>query len=307
MNTTHAPEQHARFDATSVEFGDPDAPLRGTLYLPVGAENVAGVALGHGWGMVAGGDLEDYAKVIATKGIAALTFDFRRLGKSGGEPRQELDPFDQIEDYRNAVTFLGAQVGVAAARIGVWGSSYSGGHVLVVGATDSRVRAVVSQVPTISGYAAGLRKTAPDRLATLHERFHADRAARLRGEPPTMITSVSADPDAPVAYPGPDSHGYMIGQSERCPEWRNESTLKSLELARTYEPGAWIDRIGPKALLMIVASADKQTPTDLQLAAFNRALEPKRLEILDGGHYRAYTEEFERTSTAAAEWFAEHL
>ncbi|WP_413317284.1 CocE/NonD family hydrolase [Agrococcus sp. 1P02AA] len=307
MHSTHAVAPPARFDVTPVTFGDPDTPLRGTLYMPLGAADAPAVVLGHGWGMVAGGDLEDYAKVIAARGIAALTFDFRRLGKSGGEPRQELDPFDQIEDYRNAITFLDGQDGVAAGRIGIWGSSYSGGHVLVVGATDSRVRAVVSQVPTISGYAAGLRKTAPDRLAALHERFHEDRAARLRGDAPTMITSVSSDPDAPVAYPGPDSHGYMIGQSERCPEWRNETTLKSLELARTYEPGAWIDRIGPKALLMIVASADKQTPTDLQLAAFNRALEPKRLELLDGGHYRAYTEEFERTSTAAAEWFAEHL
>lgn len=307
MNNPSPDASASELDAVAVEFGDPEAPIRGTLYRPRGIDSMPGVVLGHGWGMVAGGDLEDYAQAIAAKGIAALTFDFRRLGKSGGEPRQELDPFDQIEDYRNAITFLAAQDGVAGDRIGVWGSSYSGGHVLVVGATDSRVRAVVSQVPTISGYAAGLRKTAPDRLAALNQRFHDDRAARLRGEDPGMITSVSPDDDAPVAYPGPESHDYMIGQSTRCPEWRNETTLRSLELARTYEPGAWVDRIGPKALLMIVASADKQTPTDLQLAAFNRAHEPKRLEILAGGHYRAYTEDFDRTSTAAAEWFAEHL
>lgn len=294
-------------DVTDVAFGPSGAVIRGRLYVPRGTQAPsAAVVLGHGWGMVAGGDLEDYARVIAARGIICLTFDFRGLGASDGEPRQEIDPQAQIEDFRTAITFVGSHRFVDDCRIGIWGSSFSGGHVLVVAATDSRVKAVVSQVPTISGYESGLRKTAPRNLAELHDRFHADRLARLNGADPAMVQSVGEDGEA-VAYPGAESRDYMLAESLRSSTWRNETTLKSLEMARMYEPATWIDRIGPKPLLMIVASADLQTPTDLQLTAYNRALEPKELLLVDGGHYSVYTDHFSHTSAAAADWFAARL
>jgi fermentation-respiration switch protein FrsA (DUF1100 family) len=293
--------------STTVEFGAIGQRIRGTLYLPEATEPVAGVVLGHGWSMCAGGDLEDYAQAIAAKGLAALTFDFRRLGKSEGEPRQEIDPFDQIEDYRTAITWLSARPEVKPRSIGVWGSSYSGGHVLVVAATDSRVRAVVSQVPTISSYDAALRKTHPEKLDGLREVFHADRLARLGGEAPGMIQTVGTASETNVAYPGADSYTYMTGQGAIVPEWRNETTLRSLEAARAYEPGNWIDRIGPKPLLMILADQDRTTPVDMQLDAYTRAREPKNLLLVEGGHYSAYQEHFDLTSAAAADWFSTHL
>lgn len=297
----------AELQVTEVAFGASGEKIRGRLYVPSGASpRSAAVVLGHGWGMVAGGDLEEYAREIASRGIVCLTFDFRGLGASDGLPRQEIDPHAQIEDFRTAVTFVGAHDLVDDRRIGVWGSSYSGGHVLVVAATDSRVKAVVSQVPTISGYEAGLRKTPPALLNSLRERFHADRLARLRGSAPAMIQSVGED-DELVAYPGAESRDYMTAEALRTSTWRNETTLRSLEMARSYEPAAWIDRIGPTPMLMIVADNDLQTPTDLQLAAFGRAREPKELLLLRGGHYSVYTEHFSRTSTAAADWFANHL
>jgi len=294
---------------SAVAFPCYEATLRGTLYLPERQLGVPlpAVALGHGWGMVAGGDLEDYARAIAARGIACLTFDYRRLGRSDGFPRQEIDPAWQQEDYRAAITYLCSRSEVDADRIGIWGSSYSGGHVLVIAATDARVRCVVSQVPTISGYESGLRKTHPNNLRALQEFFAEDRLARLRGEPPRTMKEVGLEGESNVAYPGAESYDYMMGQASRCPEWRNEVTVRSLEMARAYEPGQWISRIGPKPLLMIVADDDRQTPTDLQLDAFNRAREPKELVLIRGGHYAVYTTHFERTSTAAADWFEKHL
>lgn len=292
---------------THVTFGQDGERIRGRLYTPQGLSAPGpGVVLAHGWGMVAGGDLEDYAAHIAARGITCLTFDFRRLGASEGEPRQEINPFDQIEDIRTAITFLASRELVDAARIGIWGSSYSGGHVLVVAATDSRVQAVVSQVPTISGYEAGLRKTPPAQLQALRDRFHADRLARLQGESPAMIQTVGEDHEA-VAYTGAESRDYMLAESERTTTWKNETTIKSLEMARMYEPASWIDRIGPTPMLMIVASDDLQTPTDMQLDAFERAREPKQLFLVRGGHYSVYTEHFTQTSSAAADWFAGKL
>ena len=56
--------------------------------------------------MVAGGDLEDYAAPSSSRGLAALTFDFRNLGRSDGQPRQEIDPQRQIQDFRAAISYL---------------------------------------------------------------------------------------------------------------------------------------------------------------------------------------------------------
>ena len=85
-------------------------------------------------------------------------------------------------------------------------------------------------------------------------------------------------------------------------------TLRSVEMAREYEPGGWAARISPTPLLMIVASHDTVTPTDLALEAYNRALEPKKLVMLPGRHFDPYTGSgFEASSTAARDWFVEHL
>lgn len=81
---------------------------------------------------------------------------------SDGEPRQELDPWQQVKDYRHAITYMQTQSLLDPEKIGIWGTSYSGGHVLVVAAIDRRVKCVVSQVPTISGWEGSLRRVAPD-------------------------------------------------------------------------------------------------------------------------------------------------
>ena len=102
-------------------------------------------------------------------------------------------------------------------RIGIWGSSYSGGHALTVAAIDKRVKCVVSQVPTTSGFLAAQRRVRYDKAQVLQAAFEADREARDAGQPPAMLRMVDADPEAPVAYPGPDSHAYMTGEAQRCP------------------------------------------------------------------------------------------
>jgi uncharacterized protein len=105
---------------------------------------VPAVALAPGTGGVKELYHEPFARRFAEAGIAALLFDYRCFGTSGGEPRQRLLPRDQIEDYRSALTWLSLQPEIDARRMGVWGASLSGGHVLHVAAYDPRVKAVVS-------------------------------------------------------------------------------------------------------------------------------------------------------------------
>ncbi|HFK1843163.1 alpha/beta hydrolase, partial [Pseudomonas aeruginosa] len=92
-----------------------------------------------------------------------------------------------------------------------------------------------------------------------------------------------------------------------APNWCNRVTLRSAELARENEPGIHMARISPTPLLMIVADRDLLTPTDLCLEAYQRALPPKRLLMLAGGHFTPYIEHFDATSQAAADWFVRHL
>jgi fermentation-respiration switch protein FrsA (DUF1100 family) len=94
---------------------------------------------------------------------------------------------------------------------------------------------------------------------------------------------------------------------ERCATWRNEMTLRSLEMYAEYEPGSYIERIGPTPLLVITADADTLTPTDEILAAYGRACEPKQLRIVPGGHYDVYGWQRPTAIAAAREWFLQHL
>jgi hypothetical protein len=141
--------------------------------------------------------------------------------------------------------------------------------VLVLGATDRRIRAVVAQVPTISGYEQGLRRVPPDAIAALERLFDEDERTQFRGEPPRRQQVVSDDSSVPASYRGKDAISFYL-QPVPPGAWTNEVTVRSGRLSRMYGPGAWISRISPTPLLMIVALADHITLTDLKLRAYMR-------------------------------------
>ena len=167
---------------------------------------------------------------------------------------------------------------------------------------------MVSQVPLISGLANVRRLVRADMFAPLRQMFAADRAARYRGEAPAMVPVVSNDPAQPCALPTPDSWTWFTETGNtRAPSWRNEVTLRSVEMLSEYEPGTYIPQISPTPLLMVVAIQDHLTVADLALQAYEFALQPKQLVMLKGGHFDAYVADFETSSGAAVAWFREHL
>jgi fermentation-respiration switch protein FrsA (DUF1100 family) len=292
---------------SDIAFDAEGCTLRGWLVRPSGSGPHPVVVMAHGFSGLKEQYLDRYAAVFAEAGIASLIFDNRNFGASDGEPRQEIDPVQQIRDYRHAITFVRTLSGIDRDRIGVWGTSYSGGHAIVLGAIDRRIRCIVAQVPTISGSANALRRTRPDLAPMARARFDADREVRYRGEPPAMVPVVSNDPAALCALAGTEAYAFFQGTLAVAPHRRNEVTLRSLEMAREYEPGIYIARVSPTPLLMIVATRDPTTPTDLALDAYNRALEPKRLVLIEGGHFTPYVDAFAESSSAARDWFRQHL
>jgi fermentation-respiration switch protein FrsA (DUF1100 family) len=289
-----------------IEFDADGTTLRGWFYMPHNAsEQVPVIIVTHGYGGVKEQYLDRYAEVFAAAGLAVLVYDHRNFGASDGLPRQEVDPLWQVRDYRSAITYAQTRSEINVKKIGIWGSSYSGGHVLVVGAIDKRVGAVVSQAGTISGYLSGLRRMPSSQAKALRTACDADRAARARGEVPAMIPMASEDPTK-SGY-GDDTRDFLFATRDFAPSWRNEITLRSIEMSREYEPGIYISRISPTPLLMILATGDDITPIDLSLDAYNRALEPKELLLIEGGHYTPYVVEFEQGAAAARDFYVKCL
>lgn len=281
-----------------IEFGTRDGTtLAGWFYRPLGGpRHLPCIIMSHGFTAVIDQGLAGFAEVFANAGFAVLVYDHRGYGRSGGTPRQETDPFRQMHDMRDAITFASLQPQVDASRVGVWGASYSGGHALVVGAVDRRVTCVVSVVPATNGAELVKRLAGEGNLAARHARMIAARQAEMSGQ------GIQYQPHAPIG----ESLDWFRS-SDHNERWVNKVSTLSHDMVGEYEPGDYIHRIAPTPLLMIVADHDVRCCTDLQLAAFARAREPKRLVLFKGGHYDGYVQHFDLVATQSRKWFEEHL
>jgi len=293
-----------------IEFDAEGATLRGWFYRPDDAGgDVPCVVMAHGFSAIKEMHLDEYAEVFCDAGLACVVFDNRGLGASDaapGKPRLELDPWEQIRDYQHAITYAQMRPEVDADHIGVWGSSYSAAHSYVVAAIDRRVKAVCGQVPLVSGRRAFEMLVRIDFWEQTWQLLAADRQARARGEAPAMLPVVDADPTAQSALPTPDSYAFF--SEYEGSSWRNEVTLRSLELFQGYEPGEYLKRISPTPLLMVVAPNDRLVAGELACEAYESAAHPKKLVLVPGGHFDAYVGRgFEISSAAARDWFVEHL
>ena len=193
--TNRAPTRHTRASgstadlpqgvaAKDVHFYSEGIQCYGRIFTPksLSAEGKApAVVLAPGWGETAG-SIERYAARFASRGLVAMVIDYRGWGKSGGflqtvDPvktddrlrfsqmtarvrirRKRLIPQHQILDIRNALYYLQGEPGVDRNRVGLWGRGMAGGHVIVIAATDARIKAAVAHAPVIEG--KGTPKTA---------------------------------------------------------------------------------------------------------------------------------------------------
>ena len=93
---------------SDIEFDAEGVTLRGWLYRPDDASGpLPTIVMAHGFSAVKEMYLDAYADRFAEAGLAVLVFDNRGFGASDGEPRQEIDPWSQVRDYRHAITFAG--------------------------------------------------------------------------------------------------------------------------------------------------------------------------------------------------------
>jgi hypothetical protein len=292
-----------------IEFRSEGVICRGWFYTPDGAttkKRFPTIVMAHGFSAVKEMRLDRFAEAFATAGMASLVFDYRSAGASDGELRHDIDPQAQITDYRNAISCARTLPDVDPERIGIWGSSYSGGHVLVVGALDRRVKAVVSQVPLIDAWESFGSMLGVEARAAIVQQLIEERERLYAGAAPLMMPVVGPLGTA-AALPGDEAWEWFQLAAKSAPTWKNEITLRSMERLLEYAPGRYIERIAPTPLLMIVAQKDF-LPVDTARRAFERAGEPKRWCLLPFGHFAPYEPpHFATASREAVEWFRKHL
>jgi len=257
-----------------VEFLSKGCKLRGVLRVPEGKGPHPTLVMAGGWCYVKEIVMPTYAEKLAEAGCATLRFDYRYLGESEGEPRQHLDPWAQIEDYRNALSFAATLPEVNEDRMGVWGISYSGGHVLILAALDSRVKCAVSNIPVIDGFESMrlVHGYGKGRFAALCRVIEEDRERRYRGEPVGYIPHNTADPDKDICtWPFTTSYAFFSNAGKTfAPNYQGRSTTESTELLMAYTVYDYLPRIYNTPLLMQIVEGDEHTPWDLQVEAFNR-------------------------------------
>ncbi len=280
----------------------------GKIFFPKGfsaAGKTAGVVLGQGW---AGThfSIEKYAARFAERGLVAIAIDYRGWGESdgfasvagasrvGGDyhrddkrytegkenvvvKRTRLLPLKQIEDYRAAISYLQGEPGVEPDRIGVWGSSYAGGHGITLAATDARVKAVSVQVPAIAG------KDVPAGAAKLQGKLLADAIQRAR-----------------------TGHG---GEFQTGYSFKRMVDVETQQAIQEYRPFQYVTQVKVPVQFIVAGSEQLFNNKNNAGAAFDLLTGPKNyIEVPGITHFEMYIgEAFEKSSNAAADWFLKYL
>ena len=297
----------------NIEFTSEGTTVRGHLYLPPGDGPFPLVVMAGGWCYVKELVQPTYARAFVDRGCAALVFDYRNFGDSDGTPRQHLDPWRQIEDYRNAISHAETLDVVDKDRIGVWGISYSGGHALVVGATDPRVKAVVSTIPVVDGWETMQRVHGSLGFRRLGETVLADRRSRsATGEHGTIPMSSKAPAAEACVWPFPEvTSGFEALKATDAPNHEHWNTVQSVELLWNYTVFPYVRRILDTPTLMIVAENDDITSWDLEIEAFH-AIPTTKKELFvmnETSHMVLYTNKshLELAAEQGARFLGEHL
>lgn len=292
-----------------IGFNSKGLSCRGWLYIPDGlteGQRAPAIVMAHGLAGVKEMNLASFAERFATAGFVTLAFDYRCWGESEGEPRSQIFPLEMVEDYRNGITWLSNQPQVDPRRIGVWGTSYSGGLVLYVGTFDKRVKAVVAQVPSTLN-PESRRALDPERWDRVGKLLIEDRMERYKTGAVKYMKVVSPG-DEPCLLPGQEAYEEYMAFKKTAPTWRNEVTLESIERMREFDPVSLIHLMAPTALLLIPGEKDSLIPMEAVRATYERAQEPKAISVLPMTHFEAYTEPWSlKAADLATEWFQEHL
>jgi fermentation-respiration switch protein FrsA (DUF1100 family) len=297
--------------AEEVHFPSGGLKCAADLYLPEGVkpgERRPGLVVGHGFSLVKS-YLVEQAKHFQSLGFVVLTIDYRSFGRSEGDVRGQLFPLNEVEDFRNAITYLQARPEVDAGRIGIWGASFAGALVSYIAAIDRRVKATVAEVPVTDGYLWMKLMRAAHDFDALLKAVEEDRARRYAGEPSRRIPVVGERGELCGMPTEPSLKTFMYQGQKYNPTWADTITLESIEKIIEFSPLSFVHRITPRPYLIIAAGGHDIVHPAAEIAElYERARHPKRLEFLPYDQTALYFGPgLVEANRLAGEFYVEHL
>ncbi|WP_439032100.1 alpha/beta hydrolase [Gordonia terrae] len=274
------------------------------LFLPDGVANPPVVILGHGLGATRDMRLDAFGERFAQAGIAALAFTYRHFGDSTGRPRQLLSIKRQLADWDAAIAHVKTRADVDGTRVAVWGSSFGGGHVIIVAARHPELRAAVSQCPFTDGLASA-RALGAKGTARILPTVAADVFAKTFGRDPVLLTLAGA-PGEKALMSAPDA---LPGYLALVPEggaFINEVAARVAPTITWHRPGKSAKDV-TMPILFSICDHDSVTPPARTLE-YARTAPKGEIARYDAGHFDIYLgEPFEAVVTDQTEFLTRHL
>jgi fermentation-respiration switch protein FrsA (DUF1100 family) len=263
------------------------------------------VVMAHGFAGTRELGLMPFAEEFASRGLAVLVFDYRRFGGSSGEPRQLVNVEDQLADWREAIAWVRASADVDGSRVALWGSSFSGGHVVVTASRDSEIAAIVAQVPFADGRALTPYRPPVMQLLKLVLRAFRDAAQAKLGFGPCLVPVVAPTGQLGVLT-APDCYDGYSSLVPSGANWKNEVPARSILSLAAYRPTQSAAQVSCPALVMPTKD-DSLVAVD-DVARLAGKMPRATLEIVEGGHFDLYNgEPFRRAVKRQGEFLVEHL
>lgn len=227
------------------------------------------VVIGHGMGGVRRVRLPQYAAHFAEAGLASVVFDYRHFGDSAGQPRQLFSIRRQQQDYEAAIAYAKSRPEVNAKRLALWGTSFAGGHVMVLAARHPEIAAVVSQCPYTSGVSDGVKKRSPLRVLRFIGVGLADEIGSWFGAPAVNIPIFGKPGDfailtSPKAIKGYEELRKLLDPSI---DWRQYLTARFVLHIPFYNPVKYAPQVRCPLLVCVCDQDQDVNPAGAHEAA----------------------------------------
>lgn len=296
--TSHTVTRH------DVTFGSGGDTCAAWLFLPDGVENPPVVILGHGLGATREMRLDAFAERFAQAGIAALAFTYRYFGDSTGRPRQLLSIKRQLADWDAAIAHVKTRPDIDNTRVAVWGSSFGGGHAVIVAARHPELLAAIAQCPFTDGLASA-RALGPKGTMRVLPAVAADILSHVRGKAPVLLTLAGA-PGEKALMTAPDA---LPGYLALVPEggtFVNEVAARVAPTITWHRPGKAAKDV-QMPILFCICDHDSVTPPD-ETIAYALTAPKNEIKRYDAGHFDIYLgEPFEAVVADQTEFLTRHL
>ena len=276
----------------------------GDLYLPEGTGKPPVVIMAHGMAAQKSFRLPAYAERFVEKNMAVFLFDYRTFGKSDGEPRHLVDPVWHVQDWQEAISHVRKRSDVDGTRIALWGSSFSGGHVIICAAADLDIKAVVSQVPFVSGWSSSRVKSFPDiLLSTIYGTYDVIRG--FWGLSP-HYSAVIAHPGSFAAMNTAESYPGYMAIADKDSGWENQMASRAFIKVSMYSPIRKAKQV--KAPTLVMAGRDDSLIPVKAVEKMAKRLPRGELIVMDCNHFEPYTGQFfEKFVKKQSEFLETHL